>query len=328
MSHPLKYRLEYWLALVLSGLMRQIPLGPGRYLGTALGQLAFSVVRLRRKVTLENLRQAFPELPSRRERIKLGARCYRHLGCGLVEFCHFPRLNRDRLSELLDIQGLDFLRQALRGGRGAILLSGHFGAWELLGPAFALNGFAVDLFVRSQKNPFFDDLMNRHRSGVGADIIRSSRTPRAILRSLQQNRLLVMLADQDGGRDGIFIPFMGRPASTAPGVARFALRAGAPILMGFIVRQPDKRHRLIIEPPMERATGEGPQEDLHQILQVYTWNLEAHIRAHPHQWFWPHRRWKTRPPREKNGLSPPVGRSAGGRSSADRSSGDRDDVQQ
>ena len=298
MKHSLGYRLEYWLARILSGLMRRIPLGPARRLGAGLGQIAFSVARLRRRVTLENIQQAFPELTDRRARIRLGARCYRHLGRGLAEFCHFPRLNRERLSGLLEIRGLENLQQALGTGHGAILLSGHFGAWELLGPAFALNGFAVDLFVRSQKNPLFDELMNRHRSWVGADLIESKGTPRAILRSLRQNRLLVMLADQDGGRDGIFIPFLGRPASTAPGVARIALRTGAPILMGFVVRRPDDRHLLVIEPPM-RIPGSGDtREALRQILQTYTENLETHIRAHPHQWFWPHRRWKTRPQEE------------------------------
>ncbi len=320
MKHPLRYRLEYWLALILSGLMRRIPLGPGRWCGAALGQMTFSVVRLRRRVTLENLHWAFPELTDRRERVRLGARCYRHLGKGLVEFCHFPVLNRDRLAGLLDIRGLENLQQALQAGRGAILLSGHFGAWELLGPAFALNGVAVDLFVRSQKNPLFDDLMNRHRSWVGADIIRSSGTPRAILRSLRQNRLLVMLADQDGGRDGIFIPFMGRPASTAPGVARIALRTGAPILMGFVSRQPDGRHRLVIEPPLKVTPSGDSQEDLRRILEAYTRNLEAHIRAHPHQWFWPHRRWKTRPPAEDNVSPPWPGRSPAQRSPVRRSS--------
>jgi KDO2-lipid IV(A) lauroyltransferase len=304
MSQTIGYRLEYWLALILSGLIRRIPLSPGRWFGAVLGQIAFSVVRLRRQVTLENLRQAFPELRGRREVVKLGARCYRHLGRGLVEFCHFPAFNRDCLAHLLKIQGLDRLRQALRKGRGAILLSGHFGAWELLGPAFALNGFHVDLFVRSQKNPLFNELMNRHRSWVGADIIQSRNTPRAILRSLRKNRLLVMLADQDGGRDGLFIPFMGHLASTAPGVARIALHTGAPILMGFVVRQPDHRHQLKIEPPMEIPHSGDDQADLYELLQAYTRNLEAHIRAHPDQWFWPHRRWKTRPPVEKKGISP------------------------
>jgi KDO2-lipid IV(A) lauroyltransferase len=293
-----RHRLEYWLAKILSDLVRQLPLRLGWAMGAALGQVTFSVLRLRRRVTLENLGRAFPEIHRRRELARIGARCYRNLGRGLVEFCYFPRLDRKQLAKMLRIEGLEHLRQALKRGRGAIVLSGHFGAWELLGPAFALNGFSVDLFVRSQKNPLFDELMNRHRLGVGAEIIRSSRTPRAVLRSLRQNRLLVMLADQDGGRDGIFVPFLGRLASTPRGVARFATQTGAPILMGFVVRQSSGRHRLIIEPPMEDPGTADREQDLRQILLKYNQKLETHIRSHPHQWFWPHRRWKTRPPSE------------------------------
>jgi KDO2-lipid IV(A) lauroyltransferase len=295
MKHPIRYRLEYWLALAISEIMRRIPLRLGRWCGVALGQAAFSILRLRRRVTLENLRAAFPELASG-QLVRLGARCYRHMGKGLAEFCHFPGLNQKRLAEAVEIRGLEHLREALGEGRGAILLSGHFGAWDWIGPAFALSGFAVDLFARSQKNPLFDDLVIRYRSWLGANIILTSGTPRAMLRSLRQNRLLVMLADQDGGRNGIFIPFMGRPASTAPGVARIALHTGSPILIGFIIRQPDDRHLFVIEPPMQVNRGGDPEQDVRRILEAYNRKLEEQIRAHPHQWFWPHRRWKTRPP--------------------------------
>jgi len=299
MKHPVRYRLEYFLALGLSGLVRCLPPGLGQWCGAALGQVTFSILRLRRRVTLENLKAAFPELTGRRELVRLGARCYRHLGKNVVEVCRFPKLNRERLAEVVEIRGLEHLRKALGEGRGAILLSGHFGAWDWIGAALALNGFAVDLFARSQKNPFFDDLLIRHRSWLGANILLTSGTPRAILRSLRQNRLLAILADQDGGRKGIFIPFMGRPASTAPGVARIALRTGSPILMGFFVRQPDDRHLFVIEPPMRVDRSGDTEEVVRRILEVYTRKLEEQIRAHPHQWFWPHRRWKTQPPQER-----------------------------
>jgi len=168
----------------------------------------------------------------------------------------------------------------------------------LLDPAFALNGFAVDLFARTQKNPLFDQLMSRHRRWVGAEIIRTSRNPRGVVRSLRQNRLLVILADQDGGRDGIFIPFMGRDASTPRGVARFAQETDAPVMMGFVVRVAPGRYRLSIDPPMKIPDSGDREADLLQILETYTRHLESYVREHPEQWFWPHRRWKTRPPLE------------------------------
>ncbi|KPL16412.1 MAG: hypothetical protein AMJ92_12865 [candidate division Zixibacteria bacterium SM23_81] len=296
MSPDVRYRLEYWGALTFASLSRLLPMPLAQFVGAILGQLAFSVVRIRRQVTLENLHQAFADSLVRRDLIKIGARCYRNLGRGMMEFCRFPWLTQKRLGKLLDIQGLEHCRHALAEGKGVIILSGHFGAWELLGPVFALNGFPVDLLVRPQRNPLADELMSRHRRQVGAEILRVSRMPRGVIRSLHRNHVMVILADQDGGRDGIFVPFLGRLASTPRGVARFALETGAPILMSFLIRQPGGRHRMVIDSPLRFSPSGDREADLFQILQIYTQRLESYVRAYPDQWFWPHRRWKTRPP--------------------------------
>lgn len=301
MRSKTRYRLEYWIARAFAFLTRLLPLPVARFLGALVGQLAFSVLRIRRGVTLENLGHAFAASRGQRELTRIGARCYRNLGLGTVEFCRFPTLTRRNLGRLLEIEGLEHCRQALARRRGVIILSGHFGAWEFLGPAFALNGYPVDLFTRSQRNPLFDELISDNRGEVGARIQSTSRTPRGVIRSLRQNRLVVMLADQDAGRDGVFVSFLGRLASTPRGVARFAIETDAAVLMSFVVRERGGRHRLIIHSPMEIPHTGDRDRDLLQILQTYTACLETYVRAHPEQWFWPHRRWKTRPPTE--GLS-------------------------
>jgi KDO2-lipid IV(A) lauroyltransferase len=158
--------------------------------------------------------------------------------------------------------------------------------------------------VRSQRNPLADELVSRHRRQVGIEIHRVGHTPRGVVRSLRQNRLVIILADQDGGRDGVFIPFLGRLASTARGAARFAMETGATVLMSFVVRQPGNRHRLIIHPAMEIPRSGNREEDLFEVLQTYTRCLETYVRRYPEQWFWPHRRWKSRPPADAS--APPV----------------------
>ncbi len=298
MNSQTRHKLEYGAARAFASLARVLPLSLGRFLGALLGQMAFSVVRIRRRVTLENLQGAFSGTRGEKELKKIAARCYRNLGRGVVEFCRFPTLTPENLGKMLEIEGWEHCRRAISGGKGVIILSGHFGAWEFLGPAFALNGYPVDLLVRSQRNPLADELMIGHRRQVGAGIIRVSRTPRGVIRSLRHNHVLVMLADQDGGRDGIFVPFLGRLASTPRGVARFAEETGAPILLSFVVRQGRSRHRLVIEPPMEMAHTGDREADLFKILQTYTQRLESYVRTYPDQWFWPHRRWKTRPSSE------------------------------
>ena len=304
MSFPIRHRLEYWSARVLAALVRLLPLRLGWALGAILGQLAFSIVRVRRRVTMENLHHAFSESRSHRELTKIGARCYRNLGRGLVEFCRFPSLTRRNLSRILEIEGLEHCTRGLAQGKGVIILSGHFGAWELLSPAFGLNGYPIDALVRSQRNPLADQLVSRHRRQVGIEIHRVGSTPRGVVRSLRRNHLVIILADQDSGRDGLFIPFLGRLASTAQGPARFAMETGAAVLMSFMVRQPGNRHRLIIHPPMEIPRSGNREEDLFEILQTYTRRLETYVRTYPEQWFWPHRRWKSRPPADAP--APPI----------------------
>ncbi|MCK4271345.1 lysophospholipid acyltransferase family protein [bacterium] len=298
MSSSARYRLEYWVARAFAALIRLLPLRVGWLVGAALGQLVFSVLRIRRQVTLNNLRHAFSGSHDKREIVKIGARCYRNLGRGLVEFCRFPMLNRENLGQMLEIEGLEHCHHALVRGKGIIILSAHFGSWEFLGPAFTLNGFPVDMFARTQRNPLADELLSRQRRGLGAEIIRTSRTPRGVVRSLRHNRLVVILTDQDGGRDGVFVPFMGRLASTSRGAARFAMETGAAILICFVIRQPRGPNRLVIDPPMEIPRTGDREADLLAILQIYTRRLESYVKTYPDQWFWPHRRWKTRPPSE------------------------------
>ena len=187
---------------------------------------------------MENLQRAFSESRSHGELTKIGAKCYRNLGRGLVEFCRFPTLTRQNLGGILEIEGLEHCTRGLAQGKGVIILSGHFGAWELLSPAFGLNGYPIEALVRSQRNPLADQLVSRHRRQVGIQIHRVGHTPRGVVRSLRQNRLVIILADQDGGRDGIFIPFLGRLASTARGAARFAMETRGGVALPWSFNRP------------------------------------------------------------------------------------------
>jgi KDO2-lipid IV(A) lauroyltransferase len=118
---------------------------------------------------------------------------------------------------------------------------------------------------------------------------------RGAFAALRANRWVAMLADQDARRHGVFVPFFGRSASTPVGPAALALRAGAPIIMGFDRRLPDGRHRLVIEPPLEIENPEASDAAL-RLTAAHTARLEARVREQPPLWFWLHRRWKTSPP--------------------------------
>jgi Kdo2-lipid IVA lauroyltransferase/acyltransferase len=119
--------------------------------------------------------------------------------------------------------------------------------------------------------------------------------PRAVYQALGAGRWIAILADQDAGPRGLFVPFLGRPASTAAGPARLSLRTRSPIVMGFASRRTDGRFDLQVGPPLMPEEPTAPDAAMRLTAQ-HVGLLEARVRARPELWFWLHRRWKTLPP--------------------------------
>jgi Kdo2-lipid IVA lauroyltransferase/acyltransferase len=247
---------------------------------------------LRRRVAQENLALAFPQW-SVAERERVLREHYRELGRVTAEYAHLDRLARAPLGEVfVETSGLEVLER-LRG-RGAILLSGHFSNFELMGAMLArLN--PVDFLVKPLSNEGVERFISGRRAAAGVGCISTSEGTRGVYASLAAGRWVAILADQDAGRRGLFVPFFGRGASTAVGPARLSLKTGAPIVMGFAVRRPDGRFDLPVEGPIELAEPEAPDAVL-RLTAHHVAVLEARVRTRPELWFWLHRRWKTQPP--------------------------------
>jgi KDO2-lipid IV(A) lauroyltransferase len=211
----------------------------------------------------------------------------------VAEYAHLDRLARAPLGEVfVETHGIEAL-EALRG-RGAILLSGHYSNFELMGAMLArLN--PVDFLVKPLSNAGVERFIAGRRIGAGVGCISTNDGTRSVYQALAAGRWVAILADQDAGQRGLFVPFLGRPASTAAGPARLSLKAGVPIVMGFAVRRADGRFDLQVESPLELAEPEAPDAVL-RLTARHVAMLEARVRARPELWFWLHRRWKTRPP--------------------------------
>ena len=183
-------------------------------------------------------------------------------------------------------------------------MTGHFGNFELFGAYFTrLN--PIDFVVKPLSNPRVDALVSDLRRRAGVGIIPLGGGLKHVFRSLRAGRWVAMLADQDARRHGVFVPFFGRLASTPEGPARLALQTGAPIMMGFIRRRPDGRHRVKFEPAYFPA-GEPTEDNVRAVTAWHTARLEREIRESPEQWFWLHRRWKTAPPPTDEDAHAPV----------------------
>jgi KDO2-lipid IV(A) lauroyltransferase len=291
-----RHRVEYGAVLFLAFLARALPLGWGLAVGAGLGRFAFDVLRVRRRVTLENLRLALGDRTTEAERVRIGRSSYANFGRLLIEFARFPKLRPETLRDRVTCRGLDRVDAALARGKGAIVLSPHFGNWELLGVSFRLLGYPMNFLVGEQHNQAVNDLMNRLRAGTGVGIIPRGYTIRGVIEVLRRNELVALLGDQDARRHGVFVDFFGRPASTPKGPASFAQKTGAPILPAFMVRKEGGMHELVIEAPIEPVATGDRDEDIRSLTQAHVRVLEAYIREYPDHWFWPHRRWKSRPP--------------------------------
>lgn len=291
----LRDRLEYGAVRALQELVCALPPAAARELGAALGEIAFTILRIRRDVVMGHLERIFGCEMSTEELVAIARRSYRNFGRMVFEYARFPRLSPELIEKTVTLKGRGHLDRALEAGQGAILVAGHFGNWELFA-TLALLGYPVTFLVGEQHNLLIDALMNRLRARFGVEIVPLTGSLKGVFRALRRNRVVAMLSDQDAGRTGVFVDFFGTPASTPYGPGRFAAAAGAPLLPGMMVRQGGGRHEIVVCPPIDPAPEGTSREEAARIYtQGYTRVLEDFVRRYPDQYFWMHRRWKTRP---------------------------------
>lgn len=290
-----RWALEVALLRAFQLLVRVLPEPAWRALGRGLGRLVGGPLGYRRRVVDENLRAAFPELGAA-ERAAVAAGMFRRLGEALCEFFALGHWSRqeilDRVPEL-DLTELERLRGE---GRGAILMTGHFGNWELLGAAAAARGIPLHVVARSQSNPWADALQNRIRARAGLRVIKAERSLREVVRAVRHGEFVAMLPDVNTPGDGVFVDFLGRPAATPRGVAYFAWKLDCPVFAKFLRARGDGTHEALDTPTLHPDRNKDEARAVQELTQAMTANLEACIRAHPDHYLWVHRRWKTRPP--------------------------------
>jgi KDO2-lipid IV(A) lauroyltransferase len=204
------------------------------------------------------------------------------------------------------VEGWEHIERAMTAGRGLLLVTGHFGNWELAGTYMAVRGVPVDVIVRRMSNPLFDAYLNGLRLKLGMTVVYDQEAVRRTPRALGAGRAVGILADQGGkGIAAIHVPFFGRPARTPHGPAVFALRGNIPLVFVAVVREPSGRYRMSVEPVEAERTGER-EADVDRLVRRYTGMLERWIRAYPEQYFWHHHRWKRQPPGTPPELGDPV----------------------
>ncbi len=276
----------------------RLPLTLTRPLGSAAGRLAMALIPRDRRRTRDHLRIAFPELgePELRNLMRANAR---HFGAMAAEVAWLGRATPAQVNGICTFTGAEHLERALEGGNGAAVITGHCGNWEMLNAWLGANGFPMTIAVRDIYDERLDRMATNIRSRFGSDVVpRGSTAGRRMLNALRKNRVIGLLIDQDI-RDipGVFVPFFGRPAWTPAGAASLTLHRDAPVVPAFSHRRDDGTHLIEVHPPLPKPQSGSKEDRILELTAAATATIERQIRAHPAQWVWMHRRWRTEPTR-------------------------------
>ena len=264
------------------------------------GRLIYRLFPLRRRVILENLRRVFGAAVPEAEIVGLAQAHYAHLWRLAGEFVRFRWLSEEKKSALIRVDNVDPLARALERGKGALILTGHFGNFEVATIA-GLRHFPHMRgrfhFIRRAIRPrWLDALVNRRFRQGGFGVLGKRGSLDAILERLEAGDLVVFPFDQHASPpDGIAVDFFGHPAGTFKSLAIMALATGAPVVPASSWREHDGSHVLRFEEPLPLIECDKVSEEIRRNTRAYNSTLEVLVLRHPEQWFWVHRRWKLAP---------------------------------
>jgi len=288
---------EYCGARLFLFLAQALPLRSALRMGEGLGRLIAAVGRRRMRLAVDNLRHAYPDL-SPKEAREMAVRVCEHFGRAMVESALAPRmLRRSTFRRHVVIRSEEHLRQALSSDRGAIFVAAHLGVWEIFGLVLHFMDKSCHFVYRPVKNPLIERLVRKRRRALRQITVPRRGALRKLLRVLRDKGYIGLVVDQHAKRDGVWVPFFGRPASTTPAPALLALRTGAPIVCGYARRLPGTyRFELLLDEPVYAEPTGDRAADVERITRQISQRLEDYVRQFPEQWLWLHRRWHTPPP--------------------------------
>jgi len=288
----LSHNLEYAAALTGVKLARIFTPRAADRLGVGLGSLAHAVLSSRRKIALYNLERALGAELSIDVRRRVAKEVFHNIGRSMIEFSRFGKTTLDDVRKLITGPGEEILARVHAEGKGGMVVTAHFGNWELLGVWVAACGYPMDFLIGTQHNEKVDRLLVGFRESMGVGIIRLSTSSRQVFKALKANHMTGLVSDQHSASGGVVLDFMGRPASTPKGPALFSIRTGAPLLPFLLRRERYDRHILIPGEPIYPPNSGDEEVDIAQMTKRYTRFFEQNIRKYPDQWMWTHRRWK------------------------------------
>lgn len=266
----------------------------------AIGRFVFRWLPFRRAVVMANLERVFGDRVEGAEIVRLAQMHYAHLVTLVAEFLRFRWLTPARKAALVRVENLERLREVHARGKGVLILTGHFGNWEvatIAGVRKFPEAHGRFHFVRRAIKPrWLEALVTRRFTRAGFGVLPKRGSLDALCARLEAGDLVVFPFDQHAhGRDGIVVDFFGHPAGTFRSLAVIAQATGAPVVPAASWREPDGSHVLRFEDPLEAVFADDAREEIAANTRRYNAALERLVVRHPEQWWWVHRRWKGDP---------------------------------
>lgn len=293
MKFKLRRYYLYYLGRTAAFLLLLLPLPVCRAIGAWAGSVAYRILGPYRRIAVGNLTAVFGREKTPAEIDAIARRVFENQGRNAAEFFSFPKINARNIDRLVTARGMEHIRDGYRRGKGVIILTAHFGNWELLSAYLRIKDYPGVAIGKRIYFPKYDAFLNRLRKLHDVNVIYRDRSPKAMLQVLRSNRILGILADQDvDSVEGVYVDFFGRPAYTPVGPAALAMLTGAAVIPTFIIRE-GGRHVFIAEPRLEMVDTGDRKADLITNTQKWSSVVESYIRRYPDHWVWMHRRWKT-----------------------------------
>ncbi len=285
----------YVIVRVVICVVQCVPLGVCRRCSEILAFLFCDVLRIRGKLVDENLRHAFPE-KTKKERKRLANDMWRHLFLMVAEVAHAQRaLHELNWFRHVTIENVRDLFKSLQEDRPIILITAHFGNFEIGGFLLGLLGYPTFSVARKLDNPYLDRFISEFRGKTGQFIIDKNTGYEEILDVLSNKGIMAFLADQSAGRKGAWVKFFGRPASAYKAMALMSVQFDAPIFVCYALRRDSEPLNFSIRMVDKLDPRELPEniKTIQQITQWHVSKLEEQVRLAPDQYWWLHNRWKT-----------------------------------
>lgn len=289
-------KIMYWIHVFflrsILFVFQSIPEQLAMTIGKSLGLFWFHVVRYRRNLVFNNLELALGREKTNQELYCIARDNFIHYGLNLVEFLRLPSFSDHDFQRTINIRNTRSIEQALKKGKGVILILGHYGNWDMAAIAQARAGFDCHIITKKASKKSVDDFWQGIREDMGVQFLPSEGSAFKILKLLKKNNIVVMIFDQRmRGKKGIQVNFFKRPALTMRAVSLITMKTGSPVIPVFIWR--DKGiHIYESGPEIPLIHGASEEETMRLTTQKYNDVLEAFVRKHPEQWLWIHERWK------------------------------------